>query len=283
VFDIPCRTSSHLDTFHLNDFRRCPVEHILTHRRRSAILFSPRGRLGKKMKKLGIAAGTIFLKEPLFEDMERKTVETVFGTATVFLAGNAVFLPRHGIDRNHYILPHLINHRANMQALKELDVAAVIGVNSTGSLKRDLAPGTIVIPHDFIALSPMQTVFHDRDAHVPPNLDEALRKKLIAATVPRQSATVPSGVYWQTTGPRYETRAEIQMMANFADIVGMTMAGEAVICCEIGLPYAALCSVDNYAHGVSDNVLSTKAVQEAARTNARIIAPIVKNILASFS
>jgi 5'-methylthioadenosine phosphorylase len=235
------------------------------------------------MKKIGIVAGTVFLKEPLFDEMEPETVETVFGTATVFLAGNAVFLPRHGTDRNHYILPHLINHRANIMALKERGAAAIIGVHSTGSLKRDLAPGTIVIPHDFIALSPLQSVFHDRDIHVTPILDEKLRENLIAVADVRDRATVPSGVYWQTTGPRFETRAEIRMMANFADIVGMTMASEAIVSCELGLPYASLCSVDNYAHGVSNNVLSIKAVQEAARQNARRIAPIIKNFLASYS
>ena len=230
---------------------------------------------------LGIVAGTVFLKDPLFKEGEQKTVNTIFGAATVVRSEEAVYLPRHGVNRNYYVLPHMINHQANIQALKDLGVSRVISVCSTGSLKGEIKPGHIVVPHDFIALSPTPTVYHDQAVHVPPVLDENLRENLITTAESRlEDGLHSSGIYWQTAGPRFETRAEIALMANFAHIVGMTMASEAVICCELGLPCAALCSVDNYAHGISDDQLSAESVQESARSNAAIIADILKDVAA---
>lgn len=230
---------------------------------------------------LGIIAGTVFLEDPLFKEGKQKTVETIFGAATVIHSEEALYLPRHGVDRNNYILPHMINHQANIQALKDLGASRVISVCSTGSLKVEIKPGHIAVPHDFIALSPTPTVYQKLAVHVPPVLDENLRENLIATVEARlKDGLHSSGIYWQTAGPRFETRAEIALMANFAHIVGMTMASEVVICCELGLPCAALCSVDNYAHGIGDDQLSAESVQASARSNAAIISDILKDMAA---
>lgn len=229
---------------------------------------------------LGMVAGTVFLKEPFFESMERITLDTPFGGATLFLSEELACIPRHGAGTEDYVLPHRINHRANMLALRELGVSEVIGINSTGSLKKDLQPGTLVVPHDFIALAPTPSVVHNRAVHVAPALDETLRSRLIAAARSLGvTGLAVSGVYWQTTGPRFETRAEISMMAAFADIVGMTMASEAVVCCELGLSYASLCSVDNYAHGIADESLSAESVREAASLSARSMRAVIERLL----
>lgn len=232
------------------------------------------------MGMLGMVAGTVFLKEPFFESMERTTLDTPFGTATLFLSEKLACIPRHGADPENHVLPHRINHRANMLALRNLGVSEVIGINSTGSLKESVQPGTLVVPHDFIALAPTPTVFHNQPVHMTPSLDEALRSRLITAA---ESYGVPglavSGVYWQTTGPRFETKSEISMIAAFADIVGMTMASEAIVCSELGLPYASLCSVDNYAHGITDEVLTAESVREAASLNARSMWNIIERLL----
>ena len=79
---------------------------------------------------------------------------------------------------------------------------------------------------------------------------------------------VNGGVYWQTKGPRFETKAEIRMMSQFADLVGMTMASEAVIAQELGLSYASLCSVDNYANGLGERELTVDEILQHARRNA---------------
>ncbi|HJK23861.1 MAG TPA: 5'-methylthioadenosine phosphorylase, partial [Methanocorpusculum sp.] len=87
---------------------------------------------------------------------------------------------------------------------------------------------------------------HDNDIrHVPPAIDPQLRQQL-AALIP----DALGGTYLQTRGPRFETRAEIQSLAPHTDIVGMTIASELTLANELGIPAAALCTVDNYANGI---------------------------------
>ncbi len=220
------------------------------------------------MKPIGIIAGTVLLGRDAFRDLKERKVRTEFGHATVLLSPWVAFVPRHGRNPRKYILPHMINHQANLAALKNLGVEEVVGVNSTGSLRTNLPPGSIVIPDDFIHLSGPLTVFKDRAEHVTPGLSGPLRQKLIKASRACGIDCIPTGVYWQTAGPRLETKAEIRLMAKFADLVGMTMAGEAVIAGELGLAYAAICSVDNYCHGIARKPLTMDEIIEGARKNA---------------
>jgi 5'-methylthioadenosine phosphorylase len=84
-------------------------------------------------------------------------------------------------------------------------------------------------------------------------------------------------------GPRLETKAEIRMMANFADIVGMTMANEAVIAMELDLPYASACSIDNFGNGLVDEPLSVKEISEGTRKNADLMIKLINSYLNIFS
>jgi 5'-methylthioadenosine phosphorylase len=84
---------------------------------------------------------------------------------------------------------------------------------------------------------------------------------------------IDGGVYWQTVGPRFETAAEIRVIASHADVVGMTLAAECVVAGELGLPYAAICVVDNLANGVGEEPLSPEEVAAGAAANReRLIA-----------
>ena len=76
---------------------------------------------------------------------------------------------------------------------------------------------------------------------------------------------VDGGVYWQTIGPRFETPAEIRMIAPHADLVGMTIASECVIAGELGLEYAAICVVDNLANGLAEGDAVSVDEMEADR------------------
>jgi 5'-methylthioadenosine phosphorylase len=110
---------------------------------------------------LGIISGTIPLhRNEIFKNLTERELETEFGKALVYLSDTIVFIPRHGKDSRHHILPHLINHQANLKALKDLGVKEVMGVNSTGSLKKELRPGIIVIPDDYLVLSGTPTAIH---------------------------------------------------------------------------------------------------------------------------
>ena len=228
------------------------------------------------MKPLGIISGTVFLQgKGIFADLREETRETPFGPALVLRSAGVVFVPRHGLDPHRHVLPHLINHRANLQALKDLDVGGVIGVNSTGSLKRRLKPGMIVIPDDYLMLTAGPTVIREKPVHITPALNREVRRGLLEAARDCAVEAVDGGVYWQTAGPRFETRAEIAMISPFADLVGMTMASEAIVSQELDLPYASLCSVDNYAHGLEDKELTMEKVLWHARQNAETILRIL--------
>jgi len=229
------------------------------------------------MGPIGIIAGTIFLQERgVFSGGEETALNTAYGGAVVFRFPRAVFVPRHGHDPAHHILPHEIDHRANLAALRDLGVGEVISINSTGSLRKTLPPGRLVVPDDYILLAGPPTTISGRPVHLTPGLDEEVRQRLIQAARKAGVDVATSGTYWQTTGPRLETKAEIRMMANFADLVGMTMAGEAVIAQEFGLRYGALCSVDNFAHGLVDHPLTMEEIVAHARENAAVARKIAE-------
>ncbi|MBW1711121.1 MAG: MTAP family purine nucleoside phosphorylase [Deltaproteobacteria bacterium] len=230
-------------------------------------------------KRIGLIGGTVFYHKDFFEKAEKKIIETNFGPALVALTEQIAYVPRHGIDGGKYILPHKINYQANLAVLKTLDVEEVIGVNSTGSLKMSLAPGTVVLPHDYICLTGIPTTAEDESLHIIPMLSEEVRSKLEKAATAAEVKLIDRAIYWETPGPRLETRAEISLIANFADLVGMTMASEATIAQELKIDYASLCSVDNYAHGLSETPLSEGEIRASAAANAEKIFSIIKAYL----
>jgi len=228
---------------------------------------------------LGIISGTIFLQElDQFKSVESILKVNEFGQALVFLADNLAFIPRHGTDPHHHVLPHLINHRANLKALLDIGAEELIGIHSTGSLKKSQQPGSIIIPDDFMTFTPSPSIYTDKPIHVVPRLDMTVRRRCLEAAASCGLEVKDGGTYWQTTGPRLETKAEIRMMTAFADLVGMTMASEASIAVELGLPYASICSVDNYANGVGENNLSLEEILEQAQVNRKSIMRIIASL-----
>lgn len=228
------------------------------------------------MKRLGIISGTVSLRgRGLVEDLEPKTVENEFGKAVVFVGDRLAFIARHGDDPHRHILPHLVNHPAHLKALQDLDIDEVIAVHSTGSLKRRIKPGMLVVPDDFMAPAGGPTVFKEKPVHITPRLSEEVRQRWIEAAHDCGIDVVNGGVYWQTKGPRLETRAEIAMMAQYADVVGMTLASEAVVAQELGMAYGSLCSVDNYAHGLGDKELTMEKILWHSRRNAEAVVKII--------
>jgi 5'-methylthioadenosine phosphorylase len=229
---------------------------------------------------LGIISGTMLLTEmQVSKKLQKIKALNEFGEANLFLSDDFVFIQRHFHDQERYILPHLINHRANIKALLDIGVSEIVGINSTGSLKKDISPGLIVIPDDFIMLLPYPSVYSDRPIHITPGLDIAVRRHCLEAAFDAGTDVINGGKYWQTVGPRLETMAEIKMISLFADIVGMTMASEAIIAGELGLPYASICSVDNYAHGLVKEVLTMDEISSNAARTSETIVKIVSRYL----
>jgi len=226
---------------------------------------------------LGITGGTLLSESRLFALDEKTVVNTPYGPAEVYKTGKAVFVQRHRSSRN--IPPHSINHKANLWAMKSLGVSEAIGVGSTGSLRKTLKPPAILVPDDFLQLSDIPTFFDYKIVHLTPELDEGLRKRIIAAAKKANTNPIAKGVYAQTRGPRLETKAEVRLLSAFANVVGMTLASEATLAREIGLPYAMLCSVDNFANGLSKEPLDFRKVKGQSVKNSGKIERILKKII----
>jgi len=191
--------------------------------------------------------------------------------------GDAVLIPRHG---DPYVQPHRIDHVANMRTLLDAGCDRVLALGSVGGLRRELDVGMFLCPHDFIALHVGRSAFDDRRAHVVPRFDDDWRGRIVAAW--SRSVEAPlrdGGVYWESAGPRFETRAEIGFIAPHADVVGMTIASECVIAGELGLPYAAICIVDNLANGVGERELTVTEFEEGRRRNRERLAAAIGAIV----
>jgi len=179
----------------------------------------------------------------------------------------AAIVQRHDSSQD-YVLPHQIDHAANLRPLAEQGCDRVLAIASVGSLKTELGVGTLVCPDDFIALHLGYSVFGDQRAHTAPRFDPRWRAEVIAAWSAGGQTPRDGGVYWQAIGPRFETPAEIRLMAAHADVVGMTVATECIVAGELGLDYAAVCMVDNLANGLGEGELSVPEMEADRLINA---------------
>lgn len=230
---------------------------------------------------IGIIGGANFLLAELQVTEERK-VDTSYGDPSApFLLGKlagkeVAYLSRHGLQR---LPPHRINYRANLAAFKDLGVSRVIGVNSVGSLKREILPGFVLIPHDFLCPWEVISIHEVRAVHITPTLNAELRNLLVRGAAEARVKFYNGGIYVHTRGPRLETKAEVAMLSQFGDVVGMTMAHEATLSQEFGLAYASICSVDNYAHGLVEEPLREEEIARSARENAAQIERVLLKAL----
>lgn len=178
----------------------------------------------------------------------------------------AAIAQRHGEDA--YVLPHEIDHAANLRPLVEQGCDRVLAIGSVGSLRPKLPVGSLICPDDFIALHLGLSIFADERAHSAPRFDLAWRREVLAAWHAGGAELHDGGVYWQAVGPRFETPAEIRLIAAHADVVGMTIAAECIVAAELGLAYAAVCVVDNLANGIGQGPIDILELEAARAANA---------------
>ncbi|OAM88874.1 purine phosphorylase [Termitidicoccus mucosus] len=199
--------------------------------------------------KVAFISGTSMMNSALFTDWgQGAAVETTWGRVSYRKRGGHVIINRHGEGAQKP--PHAINHRANIRALADLGFTDVVSVNSVGSLRLNLPPGTLVSCADYVCLQDGPATFFDDELRggspgIANNLIPMLTEKLAPEFV------VHTGkIYVQMRGPRFETRAEVRILREWGDVVGMTAAHEADLCAETGLRYNSLAIVDNYANGL---------------------------------
>jgi 5'-methylthioadenosine phosphorylase len=188
------------------------------------------------------------------------------GEVELLDAGEHVVLARHGIAT--YTPAHLVDHPRNLGALLEAGCDRVLAICSVGSLRTELEVGSFLCPTDFLSFGQIQTAFDDERGHVIPAFDPVWRRLVLEAWDAAASEPIrDAGLYWQSPGPRFETPAEVHLIAEHADVVGMTMASECVAACQLGLAYAAICVVDNLANGVAPQPLTREEYEAGVASN----------------
>ena len=220
---------------------------------------------------LAIIGGTGVYRLAALEDAQAVAGDTPYGAPSGpvrvgTLAGRRVaFLARHGEGPS--LPPHRVNYRANLWQLKSLGAERVLAINTVGGITERFGPRVLALPDQLIDYTWGRTSsFWDGEGgevlHVDfgdpytPSLREAVGAAAARASVPLQDG----GCYGATQGPRLETRAEIaRMRRDGCDLVGMTGMPEAGLARELGLDYACLAVVANWAAGCGDDAEITLA------------------------
>jgi 5'-methylthioinosine phosphorylase len=233
---------------------------------------------------LAIIGGTGVYALAELSDIRSELPETRYGMPSgpvrigTIGARRVAFLARHG--EGHGVPPHRINYRANLAALQQVGASRVLALNTVGGITARCGPRALVCPDQLIDYTWGRISTLCEEAGTPVlHVDfgdpytAALRRELLAAASAAQVAIVDGGCYGATQGPRLETRAEIaRMRRDGCDIVGMTGMPEAGLAREMGLDYACLGIVANWAAGAGpdpdeaitmDEVLGNVAVATA--------------------
>jgi 5'-methylthioadenosine phosphorylase len=202
------------------------------------------------------------------------------GRAVLVDAAGVLILERHGLDG--FVPAHRVDHHANLGALVAAGCDRVLGLSSVGSLRPDWPVGTVVAPDDFYAPLVNVSRFDDARGHRVPGFDLTWRRTVVEAwRGATATPVVDGGVYAQTVGPRFETRAEVRALAAAADVVGMTAASECVLAPEYGLAYASICIVDNLANGLEAEPLTIEEYRRAAAVNRVRLADDLRALVAA--
>ena len=211
----------------------------------------------ESMNTIGVIGGSGLYEMAGFEQTEQRHVATPFGDPSDELIGGIIdgrkvwFLPRHG--RGHRLLPHEINHRANIWAMRSLGVRWLLCVTAVGSLKQEYAPRHIVLPDQYFDRTSRRehhTFFGSGIvAHVGfgDPVSAGLRAILCGAAQEQGCTVHDGGTYVNMDGPAFSTRAESEANRQLGfDVIGMTNLPEAKLAREAEIALATLCMVTDY-------------------------------------
>jgi 5'-methylthioinosine phosphorylase len=254
---------------------------------------------------LGIIGGTGLTELSNLKITKRQIVRTPYGEPSSPLVigelgcQETIFLPRHG--EGHRIPPHGVNYRANIWALKSLGVKEIIAIASVGGISSPFEPGSICVPNQIIDYTyGRKNTFYDGIRSEGEEQIEGEAVKHIDFTEPYAAhlralclksaqdvgiSLIDGGVYAAVQGPRLETAAEINRLEkDGASIVGMTGMPEAALAKELGIHYASLCPIANYAAGRGDNVhkIDYQAIGEVLNHTLSNIRKVLEKVVLNY-
>lgn len=220
--------------------------------------------------KLAILGGTGIDALDGFELRNRIKPSTPFGEISGSVLIGSLYgaevaqLNRHGLLKDEvgrHVPPHAINYRANIWALKQLNVPRVLALNAVGGIAKEWPPGQLGVPNDLVDysygrahtfFSPDVPFEFDHHVEMTEPFSSEMASNLDAAAKAAAVAFQQGGILAVTQGPRLETAAEVRRLErDGCDLVGMTSMPEAALAKELGLEYASIAFSVNWAEGKS--------------------------------
>lgn len=244
-----------------------------------------------KLPAIGVIGGSGLYSIEGLTEVEEIRVETPFGepSDSIFRgrleSRHVCFLPRHG--RGHRLLPTELNHRANLWALRALNVRWIIAVTAVGSLREEYRPRDIVLPDQFFDRTSRREhhTFFGRGivAHVSfaDPVSPNLRRLLLEAARETGRRVHDGGTYVCMDGPAFSTRAESEANRRLGfDLIGMTNLPEAKLAREAEIALATLAMVTDYdCWKTEEDAVSAHAVIEHVQANAATAKEVLAKVI----
>jgi 5'-methylthioadenosine phosphorylase len=243
------------------------------------------------MSAIGIIGGSGLYDLDGFENREEIDVETPFGPPSdkiiggTFAGRQVYFLPRHG--KGHRILPTELNHKANIWALRSLNVRWIIAVTAVGSLKEEYHPRDVLLPDQFFDRTSRREhhTFFGRGivAHVSlaDPISTNLRTLLHEESQAAGAKVHNGGTYVNMDGPAFSTRAESNANRQLGfDVIGMTNLPEAKLAREAEIALATLAMITDYdCWKVEDEPVTAEAVVGHLHANVAMAKDILTRVI----
>src|SRR4051812_36711947 len=253
--------------------------------------------MNDKVPALGVIGGSGLYQMGGLRDAAEHKVETPFGPPSDVLVGGTLagrqvyFLPRHG--RGHRILPHEINYRANIYALRSMNVRWIISVAAVGSLQEKYAPRDVVLPSQFYDRTSNRASHTFFGAGIVAHVGfaepiSANMRKLLAESARLLGFTVhDGGTYVNMDGPAFSTRAESELNHRHGfDVIAMTNLPEAKLAREAEIAFATVAMITDYdCWKVEEEPVSAQTVfghlTANAETARRVLAEAIPQVPAA--
>lgn len=239
---------------------------------------------------IAIIGGTGMYDADMIGDATEVSPATPYGEASgpitvgTFMGRRTAFLARHG--KGHTIPPHMINYRANIDALRQLGVRRVFAPSAVGSLREEVRPGDLALPSQFIDLTRTRAgSFSDRGRVIHISMADPfcpeLRKCAAGAASGAPGALHDGATYVCIEGPRFSTRAESALFRSYgAHVIGMTLVPECQLAREARMCYASISTVTDY-DVWADRPVSASEVARVISENARAVRDVLAGAVAA--
>ena len=240
---------------------------------------------------IGVIGGSGLYQMDEVQGITEHQINTPFGLPSDALVGGTLrgrqvyFLPRHG--RGHRILPHEINHRANIYALRSLNVRWIISVAAVGSLQEKFAPRDVVLPSQFYDRTSNRTAHTFFGEGIAAHIAfaepiSANLRNLLAESARSLGVTVHNGgTYVNMDGPAFSTRAESEFnRRNGFDVIAMTNLPEAKLAREAEIAFATMAMITDYdCWKVEEEPVSAQTVLSHLIVNAETARKVILDVI----